>query len=213
LIKVVSFDLDGTLADLNFEEAVWFKGIPALYAKQHGIPFKKALAEVSAEYSKVSPLEVEWYDVNYWFRRLGLKGSPRRVLSAARHNIKLYPDTLPALRRLKKKFRLAIVSNATRDFIGFKLKADGLGGYFSEVFSAPSDFGLVKGNAGVFEEACRRLMVRPAEMVHVGDQYAFDVLAARKAGVKAFLLDRRGMRKDRYVVGDLLEFCGRLQGL
>ncbi|MFH1107529.1 MAG: HAD family hydrolase [Candidatus Micrarchaeota archaeon] len=207
---MVSFDLDGTLADMNFEEAVWFKGIPKLYALQKRVPFRRALAEVGAEYSKLSSLDVRWYDIRYWFGRLGLEGDTSGLLRAARHEIRLFPDTLPSLRRLGRRFPLIIISNATRDFVDLKLEVDGLGGHFSRTFSGPSDFGCVKGSAGFYAKVCRRLKLRPSDIAHVGDNYEFDFLAAREAGVEAYYLRRTGKRTGGRTVRSLKQFADLL---
>ena len=53
-IKVVSFDLEGTLVTPDFSLAVWYGGIPSLYAARHGVSLEHAEAEVRREYEKVS---------------------------------------------------------------------------------------------------------------------------------------------------------------
>ena len=41
-MKLISFDLDGTLTTPEFVDAVWRVGIPTQYAKQQNISFEKA---------------------------------------------------------------------------------------------------------------------------------------------------------------------------
>jgi hypothetical protein len=43
-IKVVSFDADGTLVTPDFSQAVWYEGVPSLYARKNGISFQEAKA-------------------------------------------------------------------------------------------------------------------------------------------------------------------------
>jgi len=52
-IKVVSFDLDGTLVEPEYNEWVWSVGIPQLFAEKRGIPFDEAKEIVEEEYRKV----------------------------------------------------------------------------------------------------------------------------------------------------------------
>ena len=66
-IKVVSFDLEGTLVTPDFSQAVWHEGIPSLYANQNGIDFKRAKDIVLREYHKMGDQRKEWYDIKYWF--------------------------------------------------------------------------------------------------------------------------------------------------
>lgn len=50
--------------------------------------------------------------------------------------------------------------------------------------------GVEKPDPRIFELACKRAAVTPAEAVHVGDIYEVDVVGARAAGVEAVLMDR-----------------------
>jgi FMN phosphatase YigB (HAD superfamily) len=79
-IKVISFDLEGTLVTPNFSQAVWHEGIPSLYANQKGISFVEAKAIVLREYQAVGDQRKEWYDIKYWFSHFGL-GDYRQVAS------------------------------------------------------------------------------------------------------------------------------------
>lgn len=38
-IRLVSFDLDGTLVNSKFVDLVWMEGVPRLYGKRHGVDF------------------------------------------------------------------------------------------------------------------------------------------------------------------------------
>ncbi|MFH1750930.1 MAG: HAD family hydrolase, partial [Candidatus Micrarchaeota archaeon] len=143
----ISFDLDGTLADLNFEKAVWLTEIPRLFAKKNNLDFETAKKAVFSAYEYVGDRDAKWYDIKFWFSELGLEGDYNSLLEGSSHLIKLYPDTVPALERLGKGYDLVVISNATRDFIDFKLKVDDLEKYFSRVFSTTSDFNCIKGDS------------------------------------------------------------------
>ena len=71
-IKVVSFDADGTLVTPDFSQAVWYEGVPSLYARKNGISFQEAKAFIEKEYQVVGDCRVEWYDIKYWLQRFGL---------------------------------------------------------------------------------------------------------------------------------------------
>ena len=61
MVKIVSFDLEGTLVDMTFSDKVWNEGIPALYAQKTGLKFEEAKRIVLNEYMKVGEERIEWY--------------------------------------------------------------------------------------------------------------------------------------------------------
>ena len=51
MIKLISFDLDGTLVDeTNVDRLFWYGEVPRLYAEKHGLPLADAKTKVFAEY-------------------------------------------------------------------------------------------------------------------------------------------------------------------
>lgn len=212
-IKVVSFDADGTLVTPDFSQAVWYEGIPSLYAKKNRISFQEAKAFIEKEYQVVGDSRIEWYDIKYWLQRFGL-GSPltghHQLLEDYRHRVSCYPEVAQTLSSLGKDYSLIVVSCSTREFLPYLL--DGMEGHFTRVFSSVSDYGQIK-TPQFFLEVCRQMGVSPQEMAHVGDLWQQDFLTAREAGLKAFHLDRRGERKDGSSLRSLAELDLILRGL
>ena len=207
-MKAVSFDLDGTLADTNFDDALWFKAIPEAYARKQGMPFAEALDHCKRAYDLEGDASIRWYDPNYWFEFFGIESEKARIVDGISHLVKLYPDTIPALESLKKAgCRLFVVSGAMHEFIEFKTRVDGLGKYFEGFYSAVSDFESTKKNSTVFERAAASIGVKPSELWHVGNNYLFDYEVPRDAGVNAFYLDRSGRDGGPHTVRDLREFA------
>jgi len=211
-IKVVSFDADGTLVTPDFSQAVWYEGVPSLYARKNGISFQEAKAFIEKEYQVVGDSRIEWYDIKYWLQRFGLS-SPlvgyKQLLEDYRHAISWYPDVKQALSSLGKDYTLIVVSCSTREFLPYLL--DGIEGYFVRVFSSVSDYGQIK-TPEFFLEVCRQMGVSPQEMVHVGDLWEQDYLVPEGAGIKAFHLDRRGERKEGRSLRSLAELEAKLLG-
>ncbi len=209
-VKVVSFDADGTLVTPDFSQAVWFEGIPSLYARRNGISFEEAKAFIEREYRVVGDHRIEWYDIKYWLQRFGLGpplASHQQILEDYRHRVSCYPEVTQALSSLSKDYTLIVVSCSTRDFLPYLL--DGTEKYFARVFSTVSDYGQIK-TPGLFAEVCRDMGVSPQEMAHVGDLWEQDFLAAEEAGLMAFHLDRRGERKDGRSLRSLADLETRL---
>ncbi|MCD6530325.1 HAD family hydrolase [Candidatus Bathyarchaeota archaeon] len=208
MIDVVSLDLEGTLIDLSFSELVWNEGVPKLYSEQRGISFDEAKRIVLNEYRKVGEGRREWYDIRFWFKRFGLKGDWRSLMEEYRSELKVYPEVYEVLDSLKRRYRLALLSNSAREFIEFALEI--VGNPFEKVFSASSDFHTVKKSTDFYRKACETLNISPRQMAHVGDHYEFDFLVPKRLGILSFYLDRSGKSYGRWVVRDLREFRSRI---
>ncbi len=209
-VKVISFDLDGTLVEQEYSEWVWGVGIPQLLAERRGISFDKAKEVAEEEYGKVGDGSLEWYDIKYWFNFFQLNGSWKSLLNRYSHTIKAYPEVLMVLRELSSRYTAIIISNAAREFIDIELERAELGGYFSRIFSATSDFGETKKTAGFYRRICKLLGVSPLEMVHVGDHWEFDYVVPKGLGIRAFHVDRSWSHEGDDVIRSLEELGQRL---
>jgi 5'-nucleotidase len=212
-IKVISFDADGTLVTPDFSQAVWYEGVPSLYARKNRISFQEARAFIEQEYKVVGDCKVEWYDIKYWLQRFGLGpplAGPQQLLEGYRHTVCCYPEVAQTLSSLSKEYTLIVVSCSTREFLPYLL--DGIEKYFARVFSTVSDYSQIK-TPQFFLEVCRQMGVSPQEMAHVGDLWEQDFIAPRNAGIRAFHLDRRGEWKDAGSLRSLADLELRLRGL
>jgi HAD superfamily hydrolase (TIGR01549 family) len=191
-IKIVSFDVEGTLVTFDFTGAIWYEGIPESYAKKYCISFEKALQTVKSEYDKVSDQRMEWYDINYWTQKFDI-GISSEVMSRYVDRIKFYPEVLDVLASLDKRYQLVAASGTPREFLAYLL-AD-VNSHFTKVFSSTSDYKSVK-NKEFFGTVCREMKVSPGQIVHVGDNKQFDFDSASAAGIKSYFLDRSAKRQD-----------------
>lgn len=105
---------------------------------------------------------------------------------AARNEVELYADALPALQRLAARLPLISLSNGNAD-----LGRIGLRHLFADCVTA-REFGAAKPEPAIFHEACRRLGVAPEHVLHVGDDPLLDVHGARGAGLPSAWLNRHG---------------------
>lgn len=203
--KIISFDMDGTLVDPSFTDWVWMYGLPKLYAEKEGLPFERAKLYVVSEYEKVGEGAIEWYDIKYWLRFFQLDHDWRSLLQSYADKIHVYEEVDHLLDRLKDRYSLILTSNAGKEFIEVEMKATGLGKYFQSIFSATSDFRMVKKTADFYQQICEVLQVEPYEIIHIGDHYEFDYLVPISVGIRAFLLDRTGKEKGEHVLYSLKE--------
>ncbi len=206
MIKVISFDLDGTLINWDFANSLWFRGMSRRYAQRWGMDPEKALREITRRYDGVGMERVEWYDIGYWWREFDLPGDWRKLVAECRHEVKTYPEVHEVLEKLSRRFDVIVITNGSRELAEVEIEQSGIGRYLKRVFSATSDFGLVKKTGAFYSDVLKRMDVSPGETVHVGDNWVFDYLAPRETGIKAFFLDRDGKRSGADVVRNLREF-------
>ncbi len=122
------------------------------------------------------------------------------------------PDVLPCLEVLKaREIRMGVVSNFD-ERLGGILGELRLARFF-DVVLVSGPLGMNKPDPAIFERACRLLMIPPGEAVHIGDRVDKDVDGAKRAGMKAVLVDRRGCASIGVVpsvrfLGEILELKG-----
>jgi len=186
-IEVVSFDVEGTLVTPDFSYAVWFEAIPQRYAEKNGINLELAREAVEEEYRKVGDQRLEWYDVRYWFDRLGL-GTPVPVMQRCESQVCYYPEVKEVLVSLSERYKLVVASGSTRDFLRHLLQD--IEPYFSEIYSSITDYRQLK-TSEFYLKMCQAMRVEPEQVVHIGDNWQFDYVAPSEMGIQAFYLDRK----------------------
>lgn len=209
--KVLSFDLDGTLVTSSFVDAVWLERIPYLYSKTYNISFIEAKRQVEEAYFSIGPEAIEWYDIHYWIKRFNLDSDWKDILTTCLDHLSTYPEVAKALEDLKRQYKLVIISNAADEFIETEMEHLSIGHYFSNIYSAVSTFGKTKKDVTVYKKVCNHLKIESSDIIHVGDNYEFDYITPKKAGISAYYLDR-SCKSDYapYVINDLIEFTQKL---
>lgn len=116
----------------------------------------------------------------------------------------LYDDVRPAFERMRDRgLRVGIISNWDSRLRSL-LSGLGLDDVLCDVVSS-ADVGLHKPDPRIFELACRRMDVLPAESAHVGDHHYADILGASAVGMTAVMIDRHGMESEREPIRSLDE--------
>lgn len=106
------------------------------------------------------------------------------IYFAQRNSVELYPDSLPALQRIRTRWPLVSLTNGNAD-----LGRIGIDAHFRHHVSA-RDHGTAKPDAGIFKAAVELLGVPAEHVLHVGDDPLMDVVGARDAGLRSAWINR-----------------------
>jgi putative hydrolase of the HAD superfamily len=199
-IELISFDAEGTLVTPDFSETIWHEAIPALYAQKQGLDFAQAKRCIAEEYGRVGDQRLEWYDIEYWFRYLGL-GSSEPAIQSCTGKISYYPEITEVLSSLASEYRLIVASGTPLELLHLLLRD--IKSYFVRVFSSVSHYKQLK-SPDFYLKICEEMGVKPSQVIHVGDNWQFDFLNARQAGMNAFYIDRSG-RNHQESLSDLTQ--------
>ena len=102
-----------------------------------------------------------------------------------------WPDTVAALRQLKTRFRLAILSNVDDDL--FANTRPKLGVDFDEVITA-QQASAYKPSLKIFELALTRIQTPAHRVLHVGQSVYHDVIPAQSLGLASVWVNRPSAR-------------------
>jgi len=184
--KAVLFDIDGTLYPQDFFNSCcvrFFLIHPFLSmafrqlrrdVREFGGVEDLHLAQISlaAGYLRV-PAEKAEYLMN-----THIYGTYMDMLSKA----KPYPDVLPLLKALKSAgLKLGVISDYP---VGKKLSALGFDEFWDVAVSA-DELGHLKPEPNAFLLAARKLNIEPEDIIYVGNEYKYDIIGAKKAGMSA----------------------------
>jgi 2-haloacid dehalogenase len=195
--QVLTFDCYGTLID--WETGIFSALRPILAAHGKTIADFELLnlysqLESEAEQGEFRPYrEVLQSVVRGFGERLGFKPTEVQVRSLpdSLANWPPFPDTVAALRDLKTRYRLAIVSNVDDDL--FAATARRLEVPFDHVITAQRA-GAYKPSLKMFKLAQQRIGAAPRQWLHVGQSLYHDVIPAKSLGIATVWVNRPSPR-------------------
>jgi 2-haloacid dehalogenase len=128
-------------------------------------------------------------------RRFGLpyREEDGDALVAAVPTFGPFPDVPPALARLRRRCRLAIISNTDDDLIAASLRAIGVP--FDRVVTA-EQARAYKPDPAIFRHALAALGCAAGDVLHVAAGFRYDIVPAHDLGWARVWVNRRGQAGD-----------------
>ncbi len=225
VIKAILFDLDNTLIDfMKMKQKSCEAAVDAMVAVGLKSSKKKALKELFKLYDKHG---IEYKNI---FEKLLKKLNGKVDYRIVAHGIiayrKLresymapYSGTTSVLIELKKKYKLAIISDAPRQNAWFRLVALNIDDFFDVVITA-GDVRKQKTHAAPFRTALRKLKIKPGEALMVGDRIKRDIQVPKKLGIKTCYARYgvktpvfRGKSRADFEINDIKELTGKINRL
>jgi 2-haloacid dehalogenase len=195
--KVLTFDCYGTLID--WESGIFSALRPILQVHNKEISdsvlleMYSALEAASEEGEFLRYRDVLQSVVRGFGKRLGFSPSNDEVRSLPESlaTWRPFPDTVEALRKLKTRHQLAVISNIDDDL--FASTAPKLGIAFDQVITA-QQAGCYKPCMKIFELAEDRIGVSREQWLHVGQSIYHDVIPAQSLGIATVWVNRTSPR-------------------
>lgn len=197
-IEVITFDCYGTLID--WETGIW-RSLSSIFA-HHGIDIG---VETALELYGELELEAErgMYQNYRKVLRTVLNGMGTRLdftpteaelrdFSESVKDWPPFPDSMASLEALKKKYKVAVISNIDDDL--FAMSAQHLGVQFDWIITAEQAKSY-KPSLNNFHLAIERIGVPRHNILHVAQSLFHDIAPANKLGLKNVWINRRHNKK------------------
>jgi HAD superfamily hydrolase (TIGR01509 family) len=178
--EAVIFDVDGTLVDsVNLHAHAW---VDAFRDYGHQVDFEKVRVQIGKGGDELMPVFLSEAELKQYGEEL--ENHRRRIL---KDNYLPRVKGFPKVRELFKRLlddgkQIVLASSAKEDELETYKKAAGIEDLIRAEISA-DDAEKSKPHPDIFEEAIKRLDVRPEEAIVVGDT-PYDAEAAAKAGLR-----------------------------
>lgn len=199
-IEVIFFDVGGTLLFPDHEKTLvplWNRGVHPTEA-QLCVVERAARREMDELVSQTAKVDESYWNTYYsrLLRELGIHDEALhselvKLVRTSANWSRMRPGTFEALASLKRKYRLAVISNSD-GHMGERLASLGFAPYFDHVTDS-GNIGHEKPAPQIFQAAFSATSVSADQALYLGDIYAVDYLGAQKVGMNAVLMDVTGL--------------------
>jgi HAD superfamily hydrolase (TIGR01549 family) len=205
MVKAIIFDFWGTLV----ENGVWspIKQVKNILNIKLPFPEYVVRMEKAMMTSKVKDLKSAFVAVCKEFKlevneeKLGqLVGIWNKSWMLAHP----YDETIETLKKLKEKYKVILVANTDNFSIEQVIGKFNMEELFDQMFFS-YNLGIIKTDENFFKQVLSEMNLNAEDCVVVGDSVQSDVVAAKKGGIKAILIDRRNSRDYHPKIKTLME--------
>lgn len=189
MIKAILFDIDNTLVDfMKMKRKSCEAAVEAMISAGLKMEKEDAMKEIYAIYAKKG---MEYRDV---FEKIIKKSNGKidyKIMASGVLAYRLvkeeqvipYEGVISTLKALKKKYKLAVVSDAPAMKAWTRLIMAKLDGFFDLVLTK-SDVKRQKTSTVPFNAALKHFNIEPEEAIMVGDRIERDIQTPKKLGIK-----------------------------
>lgn len=226
-IKAIFFDLDHTilnskkseeeamhelfktcqeLQEFNEEEfeEKWHKNALVLYEKYN----KK---EITFERQRLDRVKNTFLDFGIIKNDEEAKEIFKIYLKWYEKKWQLFDDAKEVLEKLKKDYKLGIITNGDGIQQRQKLENTKITNYFSQIIIS-SEVGFSKPEKEIFKLACEKIKEKPESCIMVGDNLKADVQGAINAGLNGIWINRRNEKFEfKNQIKELKEITDKLK--
>jgi putative hydrolase of the HAD superfamily len=213
MIKAIIFDLDNTLIDfMKMKRLCCEAAMDAMISAGLKIDKEKGLkvmfqlySQYGFEYQKIFEVFLKKVlgRIDYGIMASGIVAY-RRVKEGLLYP---YPNVIPTLNKLKKKYKLAILSDAPKFQAWIRLAAMEIQNKFDIVVTF-DDTKVRKPSSKPFNYVLKKLKLKPIECIMVGDSLKRDIAPAKRLGFKTVFAkygedkEKAGVKPD-YIINDI----------
>ncbi|MBL0420689.1 haloacid dehalogenase type II [Ramlibacter sp. AW1] len=227
-VEVLAFDVFGTVVDWHgsivrelraLHPQVDADAFASAWRAGYGPSMQRVASQAGPAWVRVDELHRQILDeILPRFGLDALDEAQRRHLNRAWHRLDPWPDSVPALQRLKQRFTVCTLSNGDIGLLTHMAKRAGLP--WDCILSADV-FRAYKPDPAVYTGAARVFDVSPAEVMLVA-AHGYDLDAARACGLRTAFVERplefgpgasaevRGHERDDLHACDLLDLADKL---
>ena len=188
MIKAIIFDWAGVFAVDGYW--VWLrKNISDIENKQ------KYFQELSEDVDSAKIPHSEFMRI----LSLESKKTENQVWQEIKKEIILNQELIAFIKKIKKKYKIGLLSNFTFSWLNEILTENNLWELFDENVIS-SQYKMIKPNSEIFEKILEKLNIKPEEAIFIDDRQ-MHVDGAEKVGIKSFLF-----KNNEQLVSDLQKF-------